>query len=132
MFLSAREGTKKPGGQALAGPVTLEGSPAGAYLEGERREISVYGPKGYYWVPKLGDEVLVLKTGQDGEKPCVVGAPMGEGRLKPGQVMISTGKAAVLLSPNGTVAVTGTFTVNGTVVGPEPPKTEGGGEEEES
>lgn len=55
---------------------------------------------------------------------------MGEVRLKPGQVMLSTGKAAVLLSPNGTVAVTGTFTVNGTAVGPEPPRTEGGGEEE--
>lgn len=124
MFLSRREGVRRAGGQASSGPVTVPGRAVGAYLEGERREMAVYAPGGYFWVPALGDEVLVLKAGAEGEKPCVVGRAMGEVELGAGEVLISTGKAALRLSPGGGVAVTGVFSVNGTVVGPTPPPEE--------
>ena len=84
--------------------------------------MDVYGPKGYSWTPEAGDQVLVLKAGGDGEQPCVVGIAPDGPKLKPGQVRISAGKAAVLLSPDGRIEVEGLFTVNGTVVGPPPPK----------
>lgn len=129
MFLGRREGPRRPEGQALVGPVTVPGEPAGAYLEGERRGLAVYAPGGYHWVPGLGDEVLALKTGQAGEKPCILGVAAGETGLQPGEVLICAGENAIRLSPGGGVAVLGRFTVNGTVVGPLPqPKEE---EEEE-
>lgn len=67
----------EPDGTALVGRVTLPGDPAGVYLAGERRELPVFGPGGYVWRPEEGEQVLVLKTGQAGEAPCVAGRPAG-------------------------------------------------------
>lgn len=120
MFLAERKREKGPAGQAFTGPVTVPGRAVGAYVEGERREMEVFAPGGYYWAPGLGDEVLVVKAGEQGERPCVVGTAVGQAELMPGEVLISTGKAAVRLSPSGDVAVTGYFSVNGMTVGPSP------------
>ena len=116
MFLAKREGRPLGGGTALTGPVTLPGDPAGAWIEGERRALAVYAPGGYHWVPGLGDEVLVLKTGERGELPCALGVPAQSGGLQPGEVLITAGAAAIRLKPDGTVDVTGRLTVNGTPV----------------
>lgn len=116
MFLSKREGAGKAAGTALTGPVTLPGERAGAWLEGERRALTVYAPGGYHWVPALGDEVLVLKAGERGEKPCTVGVAAGGQGLLPGEVLITAGAAAIKLGLDGTVAVTGSLTVNGVPV----------------
>ena len=125
MFL-ARKDSGRPGGRAkaLTGPVTVEGEALGAWLEGERRDIAVYGPAGYRWVPQRGQEVLVLKAGEDGERPCAVGVPLSGEGLKPGEVEIAAGKAAIRLSSDGSVAITGKVTVNGPVVGPLPDREE--------
>ena len=121
MWMAKRERKNAAPVGALTGPVTVPGDPAGAWLEGERRGVAVYAPGGYHWVPAAGDEVLVLKAGGSGEKPCALGVPAaGEFGLKPGEVLISAGKCSVRLGLNGQVAVTGLFTVNGTVVGPPP------------
>lgn len=116
MFLSKRAGGQSPVGTALTGPVTLTGETAGAWLEGERRGITVYAPGGYHWAPTLGDEVLVLKTGESGEKPCAVGVSAGGQGLYPGEVLITAGKAAIKLGLDGKVAVSGSLTVNGVPV----------------
>lgn len=115
MFLSRRE-TAGRGGGALTGPVTVPGETAGAWLEGERRALTVYAPGGYHWVPALGDEVLVLKTGESGERPCAVGVSAGGQGLLPGEVLISAGSASIKLGLDGKVAVTGSLTVNGVPV----------------
>ena len=128
MFFSG-SGRRRSGASALTGPVTVPGTMAGAYVEGERREMSVFAPGGYHWVPGLGDEVLVLKAGEQGERPCVVGCVMGEAGLRPGEVLISAGRAAILLSPEGAVRVTGNLSVNGTSVGPPLPPLEEDGDE---
>lgn len=123
--MSRRERMRGPEGQALVGPVTVAGDPAGAFLEGERRGLEVYAPGGYHWVPGLGDEVLALKAGQEGEKPCLLGVPSrGEG-LRPGEVLIRAGKSTILLTPEGRVEIRGRVTVNGTQVGPLPEPEEG-------
>lgn len=79
MWTSDRRKTRQAGESWVDwGEVTLEGDPAGAYLDGERRQLAVYGPGGYCWKPALGDRVLVLKAGQGGESPCVAGKRQGE------------------------------------------------------
>ena len=100
-------------GQALTGPVTLPGDPAGAYLGGERRNVAVYAPGGYHWVPRQGDQILVLKAGDAGEELCAVGVPAGAMTLEPGEVLITAGGSAIKLEPGGRIKMTGTLTVNG-------------------
>lgn len=113
MFLSKRDHWGRPAGGALTGPVTLPGDQLGVWLEGERRGVTVYAPGGYHWAPALGDEVLVLKTGEEGEKPCAVGVPAGAGELMPGEVLITAGEASLKLGLNGRVDITGELYING-------------------
>ncbi|WP_251445755.1 hypothetical protein [Vermiculatibacterium agrestimuris] len=119
MWLSRRPRRDGRGG-ALTGTVTVPGQSAGVWLEGERRGVTVYAPGGYHWAPELGDEVLVLKTGESGEKTCAAGVPV-EGTVKPGEVLITGRKCSLRLGLDGTVFVTGLLVVNGTQVGPPPP-----------
>lgn len=142
MWLSRREGHgKKEPAEALTGPVTLTGREVGAWLEGERRGVAVFSPGGYHWAPRVGEEILVLKAGENGEQPCAVGVAESE-RLSPGEILIQSGSAAIRLNPGGElqlstgrsiinmtaggkISLFGTFTVNGTVVGPLPEPEEG-------
>lgn len=116
MYLSGREVREVRRAAAYTGPVTVPGDPAGAYLEGERREIAVYAPGGYHWVPGTGDEVLVLKAGPAGEKPCAVGVASPRPDLEPGEVLIEAGGTSILLGRKGRVLITGELLVNGKAV----------------
>ncbi|MEG2455888.1 MAG: hypothetical protein RSC08_06510, partial [Oscillospiraceae bacterium] len=100
-------------------------------LEGEKRGLTLFAPGGYQWMPKTEETILVLKAGDRGESPCVVGTqtpPLPD--LKPGQVRLSaqeggairlgtgvemTGKVTVAGSQTvtGNLAVGGTVTVGG-------------------
>lgn len=51
-------------GAVSTGRVTIAGEKAAVMLSGERRELSVALPAGLHWTPALGDEVLVLETGE--------------------------------------------------------------------
>jgi len=113
MFLSRQSRPRPEAGTALTGPVTLPGEALGVWLEGERRGVAVYAPGGYHWVPALGQEVLVLKTGERGEKPCAVGVPADAGDLLPGEVMICADGCSIKLCSGGEVEITGHLTVNG-------------------
>jgi len=73
---------------AEVGTVTLGGDPAGVSLGGERRWINVYGPGGYNWRPTSGDKVMVLKSGAEGESPCILGTTQDAEDLKPGEVRL--------------------------------------------
>ena len=83
--------------------------------------MAVFAPGGYHWVPRVGEELLVLKAGEDGEKPCAVGVASAVEELEPGEVLITAGGTSILLGRDGQVAVKGVFTINGTMVGPPPP-----------
>ena len=122
MWLSRQKG--QPGGGASAaevGTVTIPGDPAAVYLNGERRQVPLYVPGGYHWRPAAGQELLVIKTGEEGELPCTVGCRAGKPpvSLESGEVAISAGKSSLVLrnegktEVNGGLAVAGTLTVNG-------------------
>ena len=103
----------EPDGTALVGRVTLPGDPAGVYLAGERRELPVFGPGGYVWRPAEGEQVLVLKTGQAGEAPCVAGQACGQDwNLAAGEVLIYSGSASIRIGGGG-IRLTGDVLVNG-------------------
>ena len=70
MFLARRGEDGRRGAAAMTGEVTV---PGGVWMEGERRGAAVYAPGGYHWVPARGERVLVLKAGESGEEPCVMG-----------------------------------------------------------
>ena len=101
-------------GPAELGPVTLEAESVGAYLPGERRGLTVTGPGGYCWRPRLGDQVLVIKTGEQGERPCVAGTVCPDtAGLGPGDVRICAGDAAVVLRTDGSIDLQGLVKLNG-------------------
>jgi len=100
--------------RAQVGVVTVSGREAGVYLNGERRWLPVFAPGGYRWTPGVGEKVLVLKTGADGEQPCVVGRePDGETDLEPGEAELYAKNCSVHLDRYGRINLTGTVTVNG-------------------
>lgn len=89
MWTSEQRG-KQPVREASAelGTVTLGGDPAGVNLGGERRWLPVFTPGGYSWRPTVGDKVLVLKTGGQGENPCVLGMEQQMDDLGPGEIKL--------------------------------------------
>ncbi|MBQ5583762.1 MAG: hypothetical protein IIU74_03395 [Ruminiclostridium sp.] len=109
----------RPRGQSLlaepsaqTGQMTLAGTPSGVGLEGERRDLPLFGPGGYHWAPKRGDQVLVIKTGLE-EAPALAGVRTEED-LEPGEVWISVAEGAgIRLKPDGTIALIGKVIVNG-------------------
>lgn len=113
MWTSEQRG-KKPVGEPTAemGTVTLGGDPAGVNLGGERRWLPVFAPGGYRWRPTVGDKVLVLKTGSQGENPCILGLEQDLGELGPGEVRLQGMDSALQLS-KGQVELTGQVRING-------------------
>ena len=115
MWTSERH-RKRPVEESAAdtGAVTLEDSPAGVYLEGERRGAQVYSPGGYRWRPAQGEQVLVLKAGGERESPCIIGRRQADG-LGPGEVEIACqeGRASIRLLPVGEIELRGGVVVNG-------------------
>lgn len=98
--------------EAELGLVTLSGDPAGVVLGGERRQVPVYSPGGYFWRPREGERVLVLKTGGEGESPCVVGKVPEQTDLRPGEVCVKGGGSTVLLGER-CLDLSGEVTING-------------------
>ena len=97
MWLS-EERSRKAAAEAAAewGMVTI-GDPAAVYLAGERRQVPICCPGGYAWRPAVGEQVLVLKAGQEGEQPCILGKAQEEkSGLQPGQVRISGDRCSIL------------------------------------
>lgn len=113
MWTSEQRG-KQPVREAAAelGTVTLGGDPAGVNMGGERRWLPVFAPGGYSWRPTVGDKVLVLKTGSQGESPCILGLEQELEDLGPGEVRLQGMDSALKLS-KGQVELTGQVQING-------------------
>ena len=115
MWISQRnKGQESQDGVAQMGTVTIGGNPASVYWDGERRNLPVIAPMGYRWAPMTGEEVLVIKSGAQGENPCVVGVELDES-ITPGTVQITNaqGSASVTLTADGNIELVGTLRVNG-------------------
>lgn len=119
MWMAEQHKRRRPGDGAQIGSVTLGGDPAGVCLDGERRDLPVFGPGGYLWRPALEDQVLVIKTGSDGEAPCVAGMhSQTETDLEEGEVLIYSKNASIRLS-GGVISMEGLVLVNGKMVATE-------------
>ena len=117
MWMAERgRATQRGSGDCIAdvGVVTLSQELLGVYLDGERRQLSMYGPAGYSWRPKVGDKVLALKMGEDASLGCVLAAPQETRKLQSGEVCIfSQGGAEVHLSSDGEILMSGNIKING-------------------
>ena len=132
MFLAEKKRRETTPFQALTGPATTPGGGA-VWLEGERRGVRIYAPGGYHWLPRRGEEVLVLKAGEEGGEPCALGVDAAGEALEPGEVLLTAGTCRIKLNLDGTlelggqVKVTGDLTVNGRQVAFQPGAGEGEG-----
>ena len=99
MWLSKQGKGFEPNRTVETGAVTLTGETVAVELDSERRGLPVFAPGGYNWRPKLGQQVLVLKTG---EGACVVGVPSEQ--VKDGEIGLKAeGGAQVTLETEGRV-----------------------------
>ena len=100
---------------AQSGTVTVEGAEAAVYTSGEDRNVKVASPRGFFWKPRNGENVLVIKGGVFGEDAYIVGAVQRDGgALAAGEVRIaSAGGAEIVLRNSGRVDINGSVFING-------------------
>lgn len=101
---------------AQSGTVTVEGAEAAVYTSGEDRDVKVVSPRGFFWKPKNGEKVLVIKGGVFGEEAYIVGAVQDkDGGLAAGEVRIANarGDAEIVLRNNGRIDINGNLFING-------------------
>lgn len=101
---------------AQSGTVTVEGAEAAVYTSGEDRDVKVVSPRGFFWKPKNGENVLVIKGGVFGEEAYIVGAVQGEDSgLAAGEVRIASanGGAEIVLRNSGRIDINGSLFING-------------------
>ena len=117
MWISRQAKTALPGEKAPAevGQTTLAGDPAAVYVSGERRQVPLFSPGGYFWRPAAGEELLVIKAGEEGEQPCAVGRRAGTApkTLQSGEVAMASRGASVVLRNGGGVEISGKVDVQG-------------------
>ena len=102
------------------GITTIGGASAAVETRGEDRAVPVYGPGGYFWQPKAGERVLVIKGGVAGGEQCVAAAEQGEAPegMEPGDVCIRAGEASLYLRSDGRIDLTGALYINGAIYKP--------------
>jgi hypothetical protein len=122
MWLAEKTKKTPAGTDADFGVTTIAGERAGVVTRGENRELPLYGPGGYFWMPESGSAVLVIKGGPGGEETCAAGTkmPPAPPDMRPGEVLIrSAGGAEIRLKNDGglelrgRVSIVGGLTVNG-------------------
>ena len=128
MWLSKQMKPEMATADADLGMTTIAGDGAGVVTRGEVRDLPVYGPGGYTWLPESGATVLVIKGGPGGEDQCVAGALRAQPpeEMQPGEVFIhGPGGTQIYLKADGTlllkgetVSIEGTLVVNGVLYPP--------------
>lgn len=104
----------RPDSAASLGTVTSGGPEVGVFLGAERRKLPILAPGGYRWRPSVGDQVLVLKSGADGETPFVLASPQAiQDDLMPGEIELQGPDCCLRLDRSGTVTLSGSVVVNG-------------------
>ena len=104
------------------GKVTIGGDETAVLTQSENRGMCVAAPGGFVWRPSIGENVLVIKCG---EENVVAGAISSEAPEENGEVYIkSKGGAEIRLKNNGDillggrVRITGTLELNGVPITP--------------
>ena len=99
------------------GRVTIGGNPTAVETRGEIRNLPVYGPGGYFWTPRQGDRVLVIKGGPGGEEQCVVATEQQKMDLEQGDIALRSAGASLVLRADGRIELRGKLWINGNPVG---------------
>lgn len=73
MWLAKNMKRQTPTADADQGISTIVSDQMGVVTRGEVRQLPIYGPGGYVWLPESGASVLVIKGGPGGEEQCVCG-----------------------------------------------------------
>ena len=119
MWLAQSMKRQAPTADAYQGVSTIVGDQMGVVTRGEVRQLPIYGPGGYVWLPESGASVLVIKGGPGGEEQCVCGgkqAAVPQG-MQPGEVYLYGPKgSSVYLRQDGTIQLTGRVSVNGQLI----------------
>ena len=118
MWLARQMRSAPPTADADMGVTTIAGDRVGVLTRGEVRELPVYGPGGYVWLPENGAEVLVIKGGPGGEEQCVAGTQQGQipDGMGPGEVYLFTpGGNSVYLQSDGSIRLEGDIRIQGSL-----------------
>ena len=116
MWLSKQMRPAPPTADADLGVTTIAGDSVGVVTRGEVRQLPVYGPGGYVWMPENGAQVLVIKGGPGGEEQCVAGMRQAEPprNMQPGEVFLCGPRNnSIYLRNNGMVEIEGNLIING-------------------
>ena len=107
---------------ATLGTVSMGGSSTAVVTDGEKRGAHIISPGGYCWQPGTQQSVLVIKASE----AYIPGAlQTGAEALAPGEVMVYSDAARIVLRNNGDiemcgkVRITGKLFVNGEELGAE-------------
>lgn len=114
MWLAQSMKQAVPTADADQGISTIVGDQMGVVTRGEVRQLPIYGPGGYVWLPESGASVLVIKGGPGGEEQCVCGGKQAEvpKGMQPGEVYIYGPKGSnVYLQKDGTIELTGRISI---------------------
>ena len=117
MWLAKRNAPAAKNADTELGTVTISGEQVGVMTRGEVRSLPVFGPGGCVWMPEDGDSVLVIKGGPGGIEQCVAGSKQAEAPegMLPGEVFFRTGAASLWLRRDGTVRLTGSVDISGSL-----------------
>ena len=116
MWLAQSMKQTVPTADADQGISTIVGDQMGVMTRGEVRQLPIYGPGGYVWLPESGASVLVIKGGPGGEEQCVCGGKQAAApkEMQPGEVYIYGPKgSSVYLQKDGTVELSGRISITG-------------------
>lgn len=104
---------EKTEANADIGVVTIGGENTAVYTDAEHRGIKVCAPGGFFWRPRAGEEVLVIKS--DAGENCAVGVcgAVPPVSLMEGEVYIKTSSTAIHLKNSGGISITGNVNVEG-------------------
>ena len=111
MWLSHRMAMQRVSA-AEVGAVTIGGEASAVMTDSEHRDLAVFSPGGYFWRPKVGENVLVIKCGEN--EMCILGENAGdELELEPGEVYIKSDAASVHVRNDGSIRLAGRIEIDG-------------------
>ena len=101
MWLSKSSGVPLPPESSIVlGKVTLAEDELAVFADGELRSLPLFGPAGISWRPSVGDDVLILKSG---DEAVIVGVKAENSA--PGRLSLSARGAEITLYDGGAVSV---------------------------
>lgn len=115
MWLSEKAalGARESEPASEVGVVTAGGQAPSVMLGGEKRRVEIASPKGIYWAPARGDQVVVTRCG---DELFVTGALGGAPEVSADEVCLKSGESSVRLYADGRIELSGEVNVKGTLL----------------